>query len=311
MREVAQLLHRVLEVGAELVEHRLGRARGRCRRAGGRAARSPPARRGAAARRRAGRARSCGARRRPRRRCGRATARSSSACRLHLVERLLQRGVELHVVQREADLAGELGEHAARRPRRTRRRRPGARTTISPSSSPEFVIGRDAQQRVLPARRAAPAARPRASAGPTTPARATTGLLGLRARPAAPARDRAPTPLRSSRRPSPVHTSAPLEHQRLPQRLGQLQQQLVERDRAGEAAAERAQHLVGRVPLAVHEPVRERRRAAPASGRQSSAATPAASIESKQDRPLVVGRARGRGRARSRGTPRPRRPSAR
>ena len=28
----------------------------------------------------------------------------------HLVERLLQRGVELHVVQREADLAGELGE---------------------------------------------------------------------------------------------------------------------------------------------------------------------------------------------------------
>ena len=29
---------------------------------------------------------------------------------LHLVERLLQRGVELHVVQREADLARQLGE---------------------------------------------------------------------------------------------------------------------------------------------------------------------------------------------------------
>ena len=43
---------------------------------------------------------------------------------------------------------------------------------------------------------------------------------------------------------------------RLLQRLGELEQQLVERQRAREAAPERADHLVGRVLLAVHPPVR-------------------------------------------------------
>ena len=37
---------------------------------------------------------------------------SSSLRWLQLVEASLQRGVELHVVEGEADLAGELGEHA-------------------------------------------------------------------------------------------------------------------------------------------------------------------------------------------------------
>ena len=39
-------------------------------------------------------------------------ARSSSLVRADLVEGGLQRGVELDVVQRQADLAGQLGEHA-------------------------------------------------------------------------------------------------------------------------------------------------------------------------------------------------------
>ena len=45
-------------------------------------------------------------------------------------------------------------------------------------------------------------------------------------------------------------------HRRL-ERLRELQQQLVERERAREAAAERAQHLVGRVPFAVDAAGRE------------------------------------------------------
>ena len=50
-------------------------------------------------------------------------------------------------------------------------------------------------------------------------------------------------------------------HRRL-ERLRELEQQLVERERAGEAAAERAQHLVGRVALAVDAARRELGRAA-------------------------------------------------
>ena len=45
------------------------------------------------------------------------------------------------------------------------------------------------------------------------------------------------------------------QHHRLAQALDELQQQLVHRDRPGEPLAERAQQLVGREALAVHQPV--------------------------------------------------------
>jgi len=57
-----------------------------------------------------------------------------------VLQRLLQGGVELHVVQGQADLAGQLGQHhvvvggelVA----------PGGRTaTMSPSTRPEWVVG--------------------------------------------------------------------------------------------------------------------------------------------------------------------------
>ena len=47
----------------------------------------------------------------------------------------------------------------------------------------------------------------------------------------------------------------PPQHEHLPQRLGQLQQELVHRDRPAEPAAPGAQHLVGGLALAVDEPV--------------------------------------------------------
>ena len=96
---------------------------------------------------------------------------------------------------------------------------------------------------------------------------------------------------RSSRRRRRVHTSATSSVHRLLQRLGELQQQLVERERARQAAAEGPQHLVGRVPLAVDAPRRDLGRAARAPGPTSSAASAAASIDSPSSvRSSPVGR---------------------
>ncbi len=66
-----------------------------------------------------------------------------------------------------------------------------------------------------------------------------------------PDRARAPRP-RARAGPTPrVHTSATLERHRLLQRLGELQEELVERDGAGETAPEGPDHLVGRVAFPV------------------------------------------------------------
>ena len=117
----------------------------------------------------------------------------------HLVERGLQRGVELRVVQREPDLARQLGEHPvvvlgeglAVDDRST---------TISPSSSPAWLTG---------ATRICSLSRPSSRAGshtdahavPDTPARVTTGRSrGDTTR--SPARGRAPTPCARGPRPS-------------------------------------------------------------------------------------------------------------
>jgi len=65
-----------------------------------------------------------------------------------VLQRLLQGGVELHVVQGQADLAGQLGQHhvvvggeLVASGRRT--------ATMSPSTRPEWVVGRDPQQGAL------------------------------------------------------------------------------------------------------------------------------------------------------------------
>ena len=109
VREVAQLLHRFLEVEADLVEHRLGLlgigVGDLAREAHAHRERDEVLLRAVvqvaldAAALGVGRLDDAGARRA-----------ELVGLAAHLVERLLQRGVELHVVQREADLAGELGE---------------------------------------------------------------------------------------------------------------------------------------------------------------------------------------------------------
>ena len=107
----AQLGDRVLQVRPDLVDHRHRVVGVVLDRRPWRGAASRPAPRGAAGRRRGGCARACAARRRRRPRCAPATRCSSSLVLAQLVERGLQGGVELHVVQRQADLAGQLGEH--------------------------------------------------------------------------------------------------------------------------------------------------------------------------------------------------------
>ena len=84
---------------------------------------------------------------------------------------------------------------------------------------------------------------------------------------------------------------------RLAQRLGQLEQQLVHRDRPREAGAEGLQRLVGRVPLAVDEPVGLL--VQPLAGRQvQQRRDPGRDHRQHEEAALVLGRANGRGRPR-------------
>ena len=124
----------------------------------------------------------------------------------HLVERGLQRGVELHVVQGEPDLTGELGEHAVvlgvevLGPRRRGAPRSG------PRSSPELVMGATRRMGSSPCGSSA-GSQTSTHAGPDTPARATTGssdaFSETRAAPSSGTETvRSRSPL------DPVHTSA-------------------------------------------------------------------------------------------------------
>ncbi len=253
VREVAQLLHRVLEVGADLLEHRLGLLGVGV----GELAGEPHAHRERdevllravvqvaldAAPLGVGRLDDA----RPR------DARSSSAWRRTSSSDSWSAESSLHVVQGEADLAGQLGERLVVRPRRTPSRPSGRRTTMHPSSSPEFVIGATLSTGSSRPPRPAPGATPAPTPGPRR----------RRARRPAPPRSpsamRRRTPVGNRRLPARAPGRAgphlgDVERERLLERLGQLEQQLVEGQRAGQAAAEGAQHLVGRVTFAVDPP---------------------------------------------------------
>ena len=102
---------RLLHAVGQLVEH-LGRGRGVVGQdVLERGAGSRPGPRGAAGRRRGGCARSCGARRRRWRRCGPGRPAAPRPVRRTSSRLCLEGGVELHVVEGQADLAGQLGEH--------------------------------------------------------------------------------------------------------------------------------------------------------------------------------------------------------
>ena len=90
----------------------------------------------------------------------------------NLVERLLQRRVELHVVQRQPDLARELGERLVVGLAELQCAL-GRRATIMPSSSPELVIGAMRSTSSSSPDRIA-GSQMRAHAAPDTPARAIT-----------------------------------------------------------------------------------------------------------------------------------------
>ncbi len=171
------------------------------------------------------------------------------------VERLLQRGVELHVVQREADLARELGEREVVGFVERERALGARRTTMSPSSSPEFVTG---------AVRSTGSSRPVRIGGQPHLRPRRTGHAGVRDDRLLLGRERdAPRAAVGHRHRTlePADAARPhlgdLEVHRRLERLGELEQQLVEGERARQAAAERAEHFVGCVALAVDAPRRE------------------------------------------------------
>jgi hypothetical protein len=78
-----------------------------------------------------------------------------------------------------------------------------------------------------------------------------------------------------------------LQHEALPQRLGQLEQQLLERDGPGEPGPERAQRLVGRMLLAVDELVRHPHQTVPGRPVQDGR-HPGRQHRQQQDGALVV-----------------------
>ena len=225
---------------------------------------------------------------------------SSDAC---------ERGVELHVVQGQADLAGQLGEHPVvllgeRLAVRRRARRRSARAARPSGRSGATRIGRPSR----PA--SSSAARPRATRRRDTPARATTGSsvspTEQPRRRRARGTDGGPLVVsrRTRSRPRPPRAPCVLRSD-----SDELEQQLVQRHRAGEAAAERAQRLVGRVPLAVDEAVGESVSHRGPAGR-AARRRPAATIDrSSSVRSSSVGRAaepehdRRRRRRRPRGEP--------
>ena len=172
----------------------------------------------------------------------------------HLVERGLQRGVELHVVQGEPDLTGELGEHAvvlvveALGPRCPPRH-------DQPEELARVGDGRHPQDGVVALRQQ----RGQRDLDPRGPGHAGARHDGLLGRVQGDTRraqlGHRDGPLEEPVGPGP-HLGG-LEGQGLAEGLDHLEQQLVERHRARETAAERAQHLVGRVALAVDEAIGE------------------------------------------------------
>ncbi len=89
------------------------------------------------------------------------------------------------------------------------------------------------------------------------------------------------------------------------QRLRELQQQLVERDRTRHARAERLQRLVGRLALAVDAAVRELLEPALRAGTKQQRGDRRGDHREPEHASLGLGRARRRSRARRRGTPTP------
>ena len=214
---------------------------------------------------------------------------------LQLVERRLQRGVELDVVQGEADLAGQLGEHAVVALGEGLAVRPGGRTTMRPEQLAGVGDRGDAHGGRAAGRRRARAARCRATS--------------RRTRRRGPRRRSSFAPISSGAGSRCGHAGGQLEvaarrrsrsrpiasAMRLAQRLGQLQQQLVERDGTGQALAEGAQRLVGRDPLAVDQPVGPLGQ--PAAGREVQQRGDARGHHrQQQQRPLAAPPAAGRGR---------------
>ena len=161
--------------------------------------------------------------------------------------------------------------------------------TISPSSPPAFVIGATRSPAALPRSRSdlgqphrQPMPAPRRPRGrrPTAPPveRISVRAVAVRVR-----RGALEHPVRA--RP---HLGR-VERQRPPQRLGELQQQLVERQRAGEARTERAQSLLGAGAVVVDEPGGGGCDAPPQRNPQQRARGRADRTEAQQP-PLVPGR---------------------
>ncbi len=168
-----------------------------------------------------------------------------------LVQGGLQCRVETDVVERQASLAGQLGEHplvllgeGVRVAGTLHHEQPEQFAGVADRRDPQLGMFPAGQQRGEPDRGPGAAGHP----GPG---------------------DHGALPLPDDQRPAPGirHRDGPLQHlpapgvhlgagqgHRLAQRLGQLQQQLVHGHRPRQPAAERAEHLVGRFPGPVDEP---------------------------------------------------------
>ena len=251
VREVAQLLHRVLEIGRDLVEHLL-------RGVGigvGELSREPRAHRQRdevllravvqvaldAAPFEVGGLDDAGT-----------GAPQLVGLTSDLVERVLQCRVELEVVQREADLARQLGEGLVV----VFLERGVAVCPADDDHAEQLARVRDRRDADRQARRRVRSAptndgsHTRIHAGPETPARAMTVSSSV------PEVDFGATTIGHRHRALELSAVAgpdlgQIEVHRLLQRFRELEQQLVERQGAGEPAAEGADDLVGRVLLAV------------------------------------------------------------
>ena len=162
-----------------------------------------------------------------------------------LVERGLQLGVEPDVAEREADLTCELGEDAVG----LLVERLGVRRALHDDQAeelPRVRDRRDAHVRRRPRSPSSCGSQTATRADPETPLRARIASSDAVSRRAAGPRSGSETTRSSTpRRAGP--DLGRLERERAPQRLRQLEQQLVERDGAGEPRSERPDELVRRV----------------------------------------------------------------
>ena len=251
--ERAQLGDRVLQVAADLVDHRLGVVGVVLDRVLRQAAASRPARPGAAARRRAGCARACAARRRRRRRCAAATRaarrsswRSSSSDACSAVSSCTL--CSANATWRASSVSTRSSSSVNAAPSTV------ALADDQPEQRAAMGDRRDPGRRGLRARRPGRAARCRATCRP----RRRRGR-----RPLAPSR-RPGTDRAGGAAPSPRSRSGRRRRSRSGRCCSCIDLRSVStscsssssmRDRAGQARAPRAQRLVGREALAVDDTV--------------------------------------------------------